>query len=105
MCVIVPPGAKTIAKGAATMTTTAEVGAIPVFYVDGVLDIEMVPGGPNVRIIWYEMRLIDGEQIRVPVLEMVRPTPKLGRCDIHDMMAAKLAAKGITVDPRKLMIN
>lgn len=46
-------------------------GPVAVIYADGIAGV--IVNDPNVRIMFFEYREIDGERVRVPVVEIIRP--------------------------------
>lgn len=67
---------------------------MPVIYCDG--PARVLIEGSNVRILFFEYRRIDGERVRLGVLEMVRPLASIQMGNILGMIAeAKSDTEGI----------
>lgn len=65
---------------------------VPVIYCDGPARVSIE--GSNVRIVFFEYRRIEGERVRVAVLEMVRPMASIQMGNILALIAAARAENG-----------
>lgn len=61
---------------------------IPSYYCDGVAKVEILgPNGSNLRITFFEYRLHDGETVRMPVIELIRPVDSvISTADLQKML-------------------
>jgi hypothetical protein len=66
---------------------------VPVIYCDG--PAKAFIEGSNVRIVFFEYRRIEGERVRVGVLEMVRPLASVQMGNIVALIAAARAEDGL----------
>lgn len=60
-----------MAERIAELARLVEITSLPVIYSDG--PARVVIEGPIVRVTYFEYRMIAGERVRMPVLEMIRP--------------------------------
>lgn len=57
-------------------------------YADGIASIEILGrGGANIRITFFEYRRVGGEDVRMPVLELIRPRASvLQVAELHQLL-------------------
>lgn len=65
-----------------------EFNSVPVIFADGIASALLV--GNNVRITFYERRLLDGKEVRVAVLELVRPLASCLELSLQAMLQAQM---------------
>jgi hypothetical protein len=73
------------------MAKVEEAGSIPCFYADVILDVEVFPGSPNIKIIYAELKETAEGIVKVPVLVVIQPMPPAGECALHTVLRRKAA--------------
>lgn len=68
-----------------------EVDGLPSFYADDVASVLVI--GQNVRVTFFEYRLLCGERVRYPVMDMIRPLASVRSGELIRMITESLAPK------------
>jgi hypothetical protein len=66
-------------------------GPVPVFYVDDYGSLEIL--GSNATILFVRYRILQGEKIAEPVVEIVRPVAGCGQGKLRDLLRRKVAMR------------
>lgn len=67
-----------------------DLSPIPVIFAEGIASALIV--GSNVHIIFYDARMMSGQQIHYPVLELIRPLASCLELTLRELLKPQLAA-------------